>query len=272
MVEPKISIITINYNNRQGLQKTIQSIFCQTYLNYEHIVIDGGSTDGSLDYISKHIDKLSFWSSEKDEGIYSAMNKGIRNSKGEYIIFLNSGDYFFGKASLDQFFMNSNNEDLIYGNLLIEEDNATWMKSYPSVLSFSYFLKDTLPHPSTLIKRSLFSIVGLYNEKNRIVSDWEFFVSAICKYNSSYKKVNSTISVFKLDGISSMPKNSDLIELEKNQALQKHFPLFLEDFNKLYNDKNLMEDFKSQRLYKLMITLQRTFLYKLIVKLRLKIK
>lgn len=91
----KFSIITINYNNCEGLEKTIQSVIEQSYKGYEYIVIDGGSTDGSIDIIKKYEPSITFWVSEKDSGIYNAMNKGIRHSTGEYLNFMNSGDTFY---------------------------------------------------------------------------------------------------------------------------------------------------------------------------------
>ncbi|MDR2910496.1 MAG: glycosyltransferase [Bacteroidales bacterium] len=89
----KLSIITINLNNVAGLQKTIESVVKQTFTDYEYIVIDGGSTDGSADIIKQHANKITYWVSEPDKGIYNAMNKGIRVAKGEYCLFLNSGDW-----------------------------------------------------------------------------------------------------------------------------------------------------------------------------------
>ena len=90
----KLSIITINYNNARGLERTIKSVICQTFTNYEYIIVDGGSTDGSLEVINKYADHISKWVSEPDEGIYNAMNKGTRMASGEYFNYMNSGDCF----------------------------------------------------------------------------------------------------------------------------------------------------------------------------------
>ncbi len=91
----KLSIITVNLNNKDGLQKTIDSVISQTFKDFEWIVIDGGSTDGSKELIEKYSDYISYWVSEPDKGIYNAMNKGIKVAKGDYLEFLNSGDIFF---------------------------------------------------------------------------------------------------------------------------------------------------------------------------------
>ena len=97
------SIITINYNNSEGLRQTIDSVVSQTYHEYEYIVIDGGSTDGSVDIIGFFSDKVDYWVSEKDRGIYHAMNKGVAQAHGDYCIFMNSGDSFYNLKSADNF-------------------------------------------------------------------------------------------------------------------------------------------------------------------------
>src|SRR5690606_22317295 len=110
----KLSIVTINLNNLVGLQKTMQSVFNQTFTDYEYIVIDGGSTDGSKEYIEKHTNKLVYWVSEKDGGVYEAMNKGIIKATGEYCNFLNSGDYFWNNSVLEKSLVH-NEVDIFYG-------------------------------------------------------------------------------------------------------------------------------------------------------------
>lgn len=98
----KFSIITINYNNAEGLRKTMASLFNQTYADYEFIVIDGGSNDGSVNFIQEREDRISFWCSEPDKGIYNAMNKGVFHARGEYLIFMNSGDIFHNQDALSK--------------------------------------------------------------------------------------------------------------------------------------------------------------------------
>ena len=97
----KYSIITINYNNADGLRRTIESVVSQTFDDYEYVIIDGGSTDGSVDVIKEYENKISYWVSEKDGGIYNAMNKGVKASNGEYLIFMNSGDVFYRDKVLE---------------------------------------------------------------------------------------------------------------------------------------------------------------------------
>src|ERR1700757_1115246 len=101
---PKLSIITINFNDQLGLSKTIKSVISQTISDFEFIIIDGASSDKSLDIIKHYADKISFWVSEKDNGIYDAQNKGIAKATGDYLLFLNSGDCFYNEHIVENFY------------------------------------------------------------------------------------------------------------------------------------------------------------------------
>ncbi|MBS1737220.1 MAG: glycosyltransferase, partial [Bacteroidetes bacterium] len=187
---PKLSIITVNLNNLLGLQKTMQSVLEQTFTDYEYIIIDGGSTDGSKEYIAQHSNKLAYWVSEKDKGIYNAMNKGIKQSKGKYLLFLNSGDFFIRESVLSNLFSNKIDTDLVYCDVLWCEGDKVWKGDFPSKLTLKYFVNASLPHQATLIKRELFNLVGLYDETIKISSDWKFFVLAIYMYKCTYSKID----------------------------------------------------------------------------------
>jgi len=219
---PKISIITVNYNNMEGLNKTIQSVISQSYEHIEYIVIDGGSSDGSKDIIAAQNEQIAYWVSEPDAGIYNAMNKGIKAATGEYLIFINSGDSLIDKEVIKDMVLLGLTDDLVYGNLVNEGSKEVWCP--PSVLSFEIFYKGGLPHPSTFIKRTLFEKVGLYNEANSIVSDWEFFMVAVCKYSCSYRYIDRYVAQFMNDGISSDPLNMPKILEERSRAMKTHFP------------------------------------------------
>jgi glycosyltransferase involved in cell wall biosynthesis len=168
----KLSIITVNLNNAKGLLKTIKSVYTQTYEEFEYILIDGGSEDGSINMIEKYTDKITYFTSESDNGIYEAMNKGVKKAKGEYCLFLNSGDWLVNDSVLEEAFcVFPDNIDIVYGNINVDG----LVKKYPGYLSFNYFLFDSLPHPASFIKKSLFNQYGGYDEGLGIVSDWKFF-------------------------------------------------------------------------------------------------
>jgi glycosyltransferase involved in cell wall biosynthesis len=229
-ISPKISIITVNYNNKTGLDKTIQSVLNQSYSNIEYIVIDGDSTDGSKDILTHYKDQISHTVSEPDLGIYNAMNKGIMAASGDYLLFLNSGDNLIDNLVIEKAISCGMKEDLVYGDIVYVngEETRDWIAA--DVLSFQTFYEHTIPHPATFIKRGLFNLVGLYSEEYKIVSDWEFFLMAICRYNCSYKHINLMISQFYLDGISGDPNNYKKLLVERETILKKHFPYFIEDY------------------------------------------
>lgn len=222
----KVSIITINLNNLIGLKRTFESVISQDFPEIEYLLIDGDSTDGSREFIRENSEKIFFWLSEKDFGVYDAMNKGIKNSTGDYLIFLNSGDFFSGPDSISKLISNSQGEDLVYGNLLVQETEKAWIKKYPESLNFRYFYFESLPHPACLISRRLFDQYGLYDISLKIASDWKFFLLAVAKYNCTYKYVDKEISTFSFDGLSSKKENIEILENERRSTLKKYFNLY----------------------------------------------
>lgn len=250
---PKLSIITVNYNNSSGLQRTIESVIRQNYTNKEHVIIDGNSTDSSLEVLKKFKSKITKWVSEPDTGIYQAMNKGIRASTGDYLLFLNSGDTLYNDTILElvskQF---TDDLDIYYGNLFFKVKEKGFIRGYPNNLTFNYFYNNrSLPHPGSFIKRSLFDSVFYYNENLKNVSDWEFFICAICKYNVTCKHINLIISNFETDGLSNIPDNKKFILQEREEVLKKHFPLFIDDFKKDNRSLNLLNTNRFKMLIEL---------------------
>ena len=142
----KLSIITINLNNRDGLQKTIDSVVSQTFRDFEWIVIDGGSTDGSKELIEQYADHFSYWVSEPDKGIYNAMNKGIKVAKGEYLQFLNSGDWLVDEKALERCFWHESKADIAYGDLWFCNGEEKERYKYPNKLTLKYLYDFSLGH------------------------------------------------------------------------------------------------------------------------------
>lgn len=220
---PRLSIITINYNNAAGLQKTMQSVINQAFSDFEYIVIDGDSTDGSKDIIFKNKVKLTHGISEKDSGIYNAMNKGIKLAKGEYVLFLNSGDYLENSETIHSIIDLLTVYDIIYGNMIIDRNGQFESVKSPSELSFEEMIRGTLWHPVSFIKRELFLKYGLYNESYKIISDYDFFLKTIFIERVSIKHIDTIISVFNTDGIGSSESNKDLHNNEKREVQEKYF-------------------------------------------------
>lgn len=247
----KISIITINYNNSKGLQRTLQSVTSQTFHDYEYIVIDGNSTDESVDIIKQYADKITQWKSEPDLGIYNAMNKGIKLSSGEYLLFLNSGDELFSNDSLSGISQQLHGEEIIYTNLIVRDNKKEYIAYYPDKLSFEYFIDESLPHPATFIKKELFERAGYYDENFKICSDWAFFIIAICRFNASYKHIATELSIFYFDGISSSDEYADTILAERKIVIDRDFPLFVNVYSELLKAKTLLQHINDSRLLKL---------------------
>ena len=223
----KVSIITINYNNKVGLKKTIESVIKQDFNSFEFIVIDGGSTDGSYDVIQEYKNCIDYWVSESDKGIYNAMNKGIAIAKGEYCNFMNSGDCFYDNSVLRSIFSNKREElcDIIAGNTYWTE----WVKA-PSNITMDFMFNGTICHQCTFIKRYLL-LKHYYDENLKIVSDRKFFIQTLIFENCSYEAIDVNVVIYDLNGYSS--NNRTLSDLEYQQVLEELIPSrILEDYGK----------------------------------------
>jgi len=246
----KLSIITVNLNNSEGLQKTIESVVSQTFTDLEYIVIDGGSTDGSVDIIKQYADKITYWVSEPDKGIYNAMNKGILQAKGEYCQFLNSGDVLYTITVLNSIFGLNCAEDIITGDMIkIFSDNITKVDKGQAYtcqqrgqdLTLYDMYSGTINHSSSFIRRELFEKYGLYDENYKIVSDWIFFLMTIGLAGTKVKYVDIVVSYFDMTGISNT--NITLRNEERRNALEKTVPKQILDDYKYF--KNLEQKYQN---------------------------
>lgn len=222
-----ISIITINYNNKVGLKKTIESVIQQDFNSFEFIVIDGGSTDGSYDVIQEYRNYIDYWVSEPDKGIYNAMNKGITIARGEYCNFMNSGDFFYDKNVLSSIFANRKKDlcDIIVGNTYCTK----WIQP-PSKITMDFLFSTTICHQAAFIKRSLLQKY-YYDEKFKIVSDRKFFLQTLIFDNCSYEAIDVNVVIYDLNGYSA--NNRTLSDLEYQQVLEELVPSrILEDYGK----------------------------------------
>lgn len=211
----KLSIITINYNNASGLQKTIQSVVQQDCSGIEYIVIDGNSSDDSIEIIKKYEDQITYWVSEPNKGIYGNMNRGIKEVNGAYCLFLNSGDWLV-EDSLNKIIPWCEHADIIYCNTYLSYNNTRFETiRYPTELTMRHFYKQTIGHQSTLIRSDLFKQYGLYNENNRVHSDYEFWIKSIIAGNCTCKHVDEFLTYYDMGGISSKPTRSSQSEIDR---------------------------------------------------------
>ena len=226
MKQPFLSIVTINYNDAIGLERTMSSVLEQEYTDFEFIVIDGGSNDRSLDILRKVEEKLAYWVSEKDTGIYNAMNKGIAAAKGEFLLFLNGGDLLTSKTALQDFISHpSFRGDIVYGDYKFEKGE----KVYPDTLYPAYFMKTSLPHQSTFFRKNVFEQLGNYDESYRMGGDRDFFIKAYLCGQYEFVHVPYFLSFFNLDGIS----NDEVHQKQKKEEDER---MFKANYGALYDD------------------------------------
>ena len=202
----KISIVTINYNNLEGLKKTVSSVVNQTSKEFNYVIIDGGSIDGSKEYLESNNHYFDYWVSEPDKGIYNAMNKGILKATGEYLLFLNSGDYLVNEYALENVVPLLTHNIVAFDCLLEKSGKIVGKRTHIERPTFHYVYKNGFKHQSTFVRSELFNIIGLYNESYKISGDYEFWIRCFLYPKLTCKGVKFTTSVFELGGIS---QNSD---------------------------------------------------------------
>ncbi|MCB9188179.1 MAG: glycosyltransferase [Flavobacteriales bacterium] len=235
----KISIITINYNDIEGLKKTFNSVLIQDYPNIEYIVIDGDSSDGGQEFLKQNSDKLDFWVSEKDEGIYDAMNKGIAKASGEYVLFLNSGDWLVDNTVISKFANEKPYESIVYGNIIKVADDgkeSIGRSAQSSDVSLFHLMFGTLTHPSSFFRRELFEKYGGFRTDYKIVSDWLFYLITIGVHKESVRYIDTNVSYFDMTGISN--SNISVRNDERERALKEFLP------SKLYEEYQILKQMK----------------------------
>lgn len=252
----KFSIITVNYNNKDGLQRTIESVINQTFHDYEFIVIDGGSSDGSVDLLNKYNEHITYWVSEPDGGIYQGMNKGISKAKGDYLNFMNSGDCFYDKDVLKKVASYGYHDDFIVGKdyHFNPQSGKSHVSIQPSRTTMILFFVATLDHQSSFIKRDLFNN-SPYDESRRLVSDWIFYLEKIVKEGKSVQFIPDIICRREEGGLSEQQYERNRKEI--NEYLHQFLPYGVyEDYatlakldkTSLYRLFDILESNKKRRL------------------------
>ena len=266
----KLTIITINYNNTAGLKKTMESVLAQTSNDFDYIVIDGASTDGSVEYLKTRNTKLEtrnvHFISEPDNGIYHAMNKGIRMAQGEYIHFLNSGDWLVDEhvvekmlGELNELIAQGHKPDVFVGNKIMIRPDGKIRRGHNDkrpVSAFTFY-RGTIEHTSAYIRRAMFDTVGLYDETFRIVSDYKWYFEAVLHHNAKVSFTDLYVTYFDNTGISST--NQQLDKAERRKVLEHMLPpAILADYDTYSFDIDQMQRLKRYPLlYRLVWFMER---------------
>lgn len=208
-----ITIVTINLNNKDGLKRTIESVVNQTFFDkVEYVIIDGGSTDGSVDVIKEYDDKIAYWCSEPDGGIFPAMNKSIEHINGDYVLYLNSGD-ILNKNNVIERVYGELDKDIVYGNEYKVGKKKT-LATYPDKLTEEFFKRSALPHQSTFIRTELLKEHN-YSTDWKVLGDWSWLRERIMVDKVSYKHLKLPISDYDLSGFSTI--NQKLFFAERDE-------------------------------------------------------
>lgn len=248
-MKPLVSIVTVSYNAVDIIEKTILSVLKQTYVNIEYLIIDGGSTDGTVDIIKKYADRITYWISEPDEGIYAAMNKGVRRAKGEWINFMNSGDSFYADNIVSKVFREDRSKVDFMVGIAAQSDGSLWKPVKEDFTFEDIFYGNEVNHQSSFIRRTLFQDGG-YDTSKKIIADELFFVEQIVFKGKSYITLPYIICNYDITGISSRSK----------RILQERF-----SFMKEYLPDRILADYEMPFVKKIGYKINRRimqFLYK----------
>jgi len=228
--KPILSVITIVYNNARDIERTMLSVLGQTYQGIEYIVVDGLSNDGTLDLIKKYEDRIAKFTSEKDEGIYDAMNKGLALATGDYVIFMNSGDEFFDVDTVSAVFDSADDADIYYGEteMINDAGQSLGQRRHKAPKQFTWHgfnLGMSISHQAIYIKRSL---IEPYDRQYQLSADIDWIIRA-AKKAKKIVNVNRYVAKYLVGGMSKTKHRQSLVE--RFDIMKRHYGLVPTVFN-----------------------------------------
>lgn len=234
---PLFTIITINLNNLHGLKRTMESVFCQNFSDFEYIVVDGVSEDGSIEWIKSQEKNISHIIIEKDKGVYDAMNKGLHVANGRYIQFLNSGDAFNTPDALSKFAENLHDMDLIFSDVeLMHGDRLTPM-FFPDQLNWRFQMTDMICHQAIFASSELFRKTGEFNIDYKIYADYDWLMKSLRVHHATYHHLNAILIRYEAGGLSETT-NKERQKMEKDKIHDMYFSPWLVGIYRLYRKMN----------------------------------
>ena len=256
-MEPKVTIVTAVYNGEKYLEETIKSITNQTYSNIEYIIIDGNSTDSTVEIIKKYEDKIAYWVSEKDNGMYDAINKGFQKATGDIFAYLNADDLYCDKFVIENVvkMFEKNDVDLVFGNVEFIDANSKHLYFYKSIelprIMIKYLKRVPFAQQTAFWKRNVYNEINGFDDSLKYVADSKFFFSIIFNKKYHYRKINKYIAKFRWhdEGFSTADKE----KMNKESELMKKELKVFSDVNllrycteaiiKIYNLQNVIKKF-----------------------------
>jgi glycosyltransferase involved in cell wall biosynthesis len=201
---PKITIVTVCFNAEETIENTILSVINQTYMNIEYIIIDGNSTDGTLNIIKKYSSRIAYWISEPDKGVYDAMNKALKVASGDYLIFMGADDVLYTNSTLANMVMHFSNEEVVYyGNVRFKGTNKI---HYGKFNKLKWAISN-ISHQALFYPRKIYS-THIYNTKYRVYADYAYNLNLLVERNR-FEYINNIITLYNLTGLSATAKDKE---------------------------------------------------------------
>jgi glycosyltransferase involved in cell wall biosynthesis len=220
--KPRVSVITVVFNGAAHVEQALRAVAAQTYPDIEHIVVDGGSTDGTVDIIRRNESSIARWISEADRGLYDAMNKGVAlvTDPDSYVLFANADDSLHSPDAIERVMASSAGEDLLYGKMIFTDGEVSGTLGRP--VEMADLARETLCHPATFVRRRLFDTVGTFDTSYTIAADYDHIVRCFAS-GATTRFVDVVVSDMRMGGLS-----DDRFMLscrERKRVIREHFPL-----------------------------------------------
>ena len=230
IVNPKVSVITVCYNAEEFIEYAINSVLNQKYKNFEYIIIDGASTDNTVSIVNKYKSNIAFFLSEKDNGMYEAMNKGIKAATGDILYFLNSDDVFYDEYVIENVvkaFQTKIDIELIYGPIIIRDPiaNESYIKTHDYITK-SFFIYGAICQQGIFYRAEIFKKCGHFDNRYKIVGDYEWVLRAFYKCKIKREYYQGIIAIFRNGGMCNSDKFSNLHDKERKEVMKIYFNNF----------------------------------------------